>query len=374
MENSQRMSIAISKSTHPTNPNHQYIVFTQSPPVTFTSQAAAILTRHYLSGIKQPMNKWKTDTRPYTVSYPHHKTKETLVSKNINYKIFIRTLKEKGEFKPEEFNLPESKCVWLDTSIDVDINYHIFDEGSKEALKTVDGTPQQIYGDKFPIAPSLDREGIMYSSFQQELLYRIINNRNALIENSNFCLKRNWLFDLRSLINDAISILDITLIQLYVKAEYLPEPDWNFNPKKMGLRVNRRISDKLKWVCQVTGKPLNIEAEYPKLLRLKKIRNHLNHFDPPTFAFTIEEAVSWLNDIIYIGQILVKIRESLSAPISTALVNFIMQKECLFNPEPAYQKRLPLIEGKAGYTSSIWGAAEASDEKEDFTCQDGNVE
>jgi len=39
----------------------------------------------------------------------------------------------------------------------------------------------------------------------------------------------------------------------------------------------------------------------------------------------------------------------------------IVQKEAVFNPEKAFTKRLPLIEGKSGYTTAIWKEAETND-------------
>jgi hypothetical protein len=354
--------VGLTQTGYTRDPNHKYIQFSDKPPSGFVSQAAALLTNHYLREVKQPINKWKSDKKLYNVSWPHPKTKKEIKSNHVSYLIFAKTLREDGLFDSEKFNLPPIECFWLDRTIDVSINFHYFDKGGSHAMSIADGTPQEQYGDKYPIKPKLDREGHIFTTFQPQLINRIIRERKSLIENSDKCLKAEWILDLRALINDSISLLDITLNQLYIKAEYSPEPGWTFDTEKIGPKNSRRIKDKLKWVRQITGNPLNIEAEFSKLDRLRILRNHLNHFDPPTLVITLEEAVGWLNDILYVGQILIKIREALRVPVSASLINLIIQKEAVFNPEEAFKNRLPLIEGDSGYTTSIWKAMEESEQ------------
>lgn len=191
------------------------------------------------------------------------------------------------------------KCLWLDESLDLSINYHIVDD-SGNTVNVVDGIPQQQYGDKYPIKPRLDREGHIFTTFQPQLIRRIIANRQSLLEKSNLALMPSWILDLRELINDTISLLDITLIQLYTKAQFDPEPGWIFEIEKLGQKNNRRLKDKLKWVRQISGKAFDIEDELKKLDELRKVRNHLNHFDPPTFAITLEEATDLINNVLYV--------------------------------------------------------------------------
>ncbi len=353
---------ALRQQGYERDPNHKYILFTGKPITGFLTHAAKILTSFYLKEIRQTSKQWKKDNNNYRIKWQHPKTKETLESKNINYLLFTKTLKDDGEFEPLKFNLPSMECFWLDISLDLSINYHFFEDKNKEAVFVVDGTPQMQYGNKYPIIPKLDREGHIFTTFQPQLIKRIIRERKLLIENSENCLKPEWILDLRALINDSISLLEITLIQIYIKAKYAPEKGWNiFDKEKLGDRNNRRLKDKLHWVYQITGNNLDIDAELPKLNKLKTLRNHLNHFDPPTLVITLEEAVDWLNDIIYIGQILIKIRIALGVPISIHLINFIMQQEAIFNPEEAFTKRLPLIDGKTGYSTSIWKEKETGD-------------
>ncbi len=79
------------------------------------------------------------------------------------------------------------------------------------------------------------------------------------------------------------------------------------------------------------------------------------HFDPPSLVITIEEATIWLNQIIDIGIILIKIRKAINAEISYELVNFILQREAIFSPKPTTRKRKPLKDTpESDYSSSTW--------------------
>ena len=164
----------------------------------------------------------------------------------------------------------------------------------------------------------------------------------------------DWIFDLRSLINDSISLVDITLNQFYIKAEYDPLTNWHFDKLSVGERHGRRLNDKLNWICKITGNSIDIQSEVKSLNSLRRLRNHLMHFDPPSLVITIEEATIWLNQIIDIGIILIKIRKAIGAEISMDLVNFILQKEAVFQPRNLLGKRIELNTGIAGYYSSVW--------------------
>ncbi len=78
------------------------------------------------------------------------------------------------------------------------------------------------------------------------------------------------------------------------------------------------------------------------------------HFDPPSLVILLEEVAPWLNQIIDIGFFLMKMREAMGIDLSEHLINFILQKEILFNPEPHFAKRLPLNSRTSGYLSSCW--------------------
>jgi hypothetical protein len=352
--NSDNFVAAVNEEGYERDVNHKYLIYGDSAPKGFVSLATKYLTEYYLGQIRQDIKKWKKDHTLYNLNWQPPEAKVGFTSKKINYLKIAEELRSESKFDIKKFILPPIECLWLDRSIDISLNCHMVESGSKEALSIIDGTPQQQYGGNYPINPKLDREGHIFTTFQPQLIKRIVKQRKSIIENSENALNPDWVLDLRSVINDSISLIDITLNQLYNKAEYSPKPGWTFNKKIMGEKNSRRIKDKLKWVRQISGNPLEIENEVPKLDRLRKLRNHLNHFDPPTLVITLEEATLWLNDILYIGMILVKIRKALNAPLSNPLIDLIVQREAVFNPEAAFQKRLPIVFGQTGYSSAIW--------------------
>jgi len=234
------------------------------------------------------------------------------------------------------------------------INWHAFDSSAPEGLAVVDGNTKQQYGVKYPIVPKLVREGHSFTTLQPQLIYHISLLRNELILKSELALTDNWIFDLRTLINDTISIVEITLNQLYIKAEYDPLPTWTFDIDKLGSRYAQRFEEKLGWIFKITGNRLEAEKYLPSINNLRELRNHMMHFDPPSLVITIEEAAKWLNQIIDVGWLLIKIRQAIGAEVSIHLINFILQKEAIFNPEKYFIKRLPLGIGNADYKSSTW--------------------
>lgn len=331
---------------------HKYILFSDKGVTGSNTEAGFTIIRQ-LFGDTKSRKQWYKDKTQYNIQWTDNQGKKQL-SLPINYRIIAEHLRKNGRFIPADFNLADFQCHWLDGTVNVSINWHRFDKGKEELLKIADGTPAVQFGDDYPIKPQLDREGHFFTSFQPLLVKRIIRNRTAIIDNSDTALHYDWVLDLRTLINDTISLIEITLNQIYIKAKYKPEPDWSFEMDKLGNKNGKRLMDKLKWVRQISGNNLNIESERQSLDSLRQLRNHFNHFDPPSLVVTLEEAAVWLNQIIDIGIILIKIRKTMNLQVSTLLINFILQKEAVFNPEPAFRKRLPIDPRKSGYYSSTW--------------------
>lgn len=333
--------------------NHFYFIFDNNPIAGSITEASIILTRYYLNSIKQSDCKWKKDLKAYTINWINY-SGEQMTSKPISYLIFAQQLRELGEFVPQSFNLPKIECFWLDRLIDLKIDFHMRDPHKNEALTMVDGTPQKLFGPHYPIKPKLDREGRLFTTLQPLLITRIIELRKNLILNSNNALEYNWLMDLRTLINEVFSLVDITLNQFYIKAKFDPLPGWIFDQVRVGEPHNKRLLDKLKWVKQITGRELNYEPERASLVRLKEVRNHFNHFNPPSLVITLEEAEVWLNDIIILGYLLIRIRKTMGVEVSTELLNLIIQRKATFVPRDAFKNRIPLNSKVSGYYSSQW--------------------
>lgn len=332
--------------------SHKFILLSDNPKKGMNTDAGFLVIDHYFRSIKQSRDKWKKGKQLLSINWtaPNGENKQ---SKPINYLTIAEEIRRTGSFNPTVYDLPTMECFWLDHSLDIKLNFHMTDQTG--TLGFVSGIPQQQYGDKYPIKPSLNREGHLYTTFQPQLLSRIISQRTRIIQTSNFAVEDVWVFDLRTLISDTISLIDITLTQFYIKAEYDPLPNWKFDKSKLGERHGRRLNDKLKWVFQVTGNNLNIESELSSLNMLKDLRNHLMHFDPPSLIITLEEATLWLNQIIDIGIILIKIRKAINAEVSLGLVDFILQREAIFIPTNKSRKRKPIGEDpNEDYFSATW--------------------
>lgn len=332
--------------------SHNYIMLSDKPLKDMITEAAFLVVNQFLKEFSQSRNKWYKDKRLFHFNWPDFKN-ENQTSEKFNYLIIANYLRKTHAFNPADLNLPELECFWLDKSLDIRIDAHMTD--NNESIGFVSGFPQQQFGPNYPIRPSLHREGYLYTTFQPQLLNRIISQRKRLIESSSFANEADWIFDLRTLISDTISLLDITLNQFYIKAEYDPLPTWKFEKEILGERQGKALNDKLNWIFQVTGKHLNIQPEMPSLNNLRKLRNHLMHFDPPSLIVTFEEATIWLNQIIDIGKILIKVRKAINVEINTGLINFILQKEALFQPLDRNKTRILI--GRSSdedYLSTTW--------------------
>ncbi|MBW4695846.1 MAG: hypothetical protein KME27_29365 [Lyngbya sp. HA4199-MV5] len=304
--------------------------------------------------------KWVKE-KEFVLNYRSNADNDGQKSSNpISYGIISKYIYENGYFSSEAFNLFPYECFWLDNTIDVQIDFHKFDPGTTEALTIV--LPQnQMYGSNYPINLKIDREGHLHSSMQKALAQRIINLRKKLVIQSNEALLSDWMFDLRSLIGDTISLVDITLHQFYNKAQYDPLPGWSFDKKKVGEKFGRRFIDKLRWIGQITGNPLdNASGELSSFHNLREIRNHMMHFDPPSLAVPLEEAAIWLNQIVDVAFLLKKIRDKIGVSGSTEILNFMLQKEVVFVPRPPFTARLPLNSKESGYLCLCWPSGENS--------------
>jgi hypothetical protein len=333
-------------------PTHKFILLADNPKKGMNTYAGFLVIDHYFKSIQQSREKWRKGKQLLSLNWTTLNG-ENKQSKPVNYLTIAEQIRTTGEFDPAIFDLPPMECFWLDHSLDMKLNFHMTDHTG--TLGVTSGIPQQQYGDKYPIKPNLQREGHLYTTFLPQLLNRIISQRTKIIQSSNFAVQNEWVFDLRNLISDTISLIDITLTQFYIKAEYDPLPDWRFDKLMLGERPGRRLKDKLKWIYQITGNNLDIESELFSLNMLKDLRNHLMHFDPPSLIITLEEATIWLNQIIDIGIILIKIRKAINADVSLGLVNFILQREAIFVPINKTRKRSPIWEKpNEDYFSATW--------------------
>lgn len=344
------MNIAVDINFNNVAPNHIFITSSKKPKVGIITYTAQLVSNQYL-GQNLSVKKWRAFKNEVIVSYNEGPFKGKL-GKPLNYNIISKSIREESGFFPEKFGLMDHHCDWMDGTMEVRQNFHMSDQTG--VLGIASGDLQDYYGQNYPIKPQLQREGRLYTSFQPQLIQRIIKDRTVLIENSANALLDEWVFDLRNLISNVISLVEIGFTQLYIKAEFDPLPGWNFSKEKLGERHGRRMKDKFKWIYQITGNNPNVEGEFPSFENLRKLRNHLMHFDPPSFVVTLEEATLWLNQIIDVGLMLIKIRIALGVPVSADLINLSLQHEAVFVPGTD-NNRTPISDtNQADYASSTW--------------------
>jgi hypothetical protein len=262
-----------------------------------------------------------------------------VVSKPFNQSVVERAIKTNGAKFADALDLPEPRAGWLDGSIPIFMGFHHVDEKGD----TVKIRLQADLGDKFPLMPMLDREGIAEVSFQTSLLRSITELRKRIVDTSFMGGSDPWsLFtSFRMLMAESVSLIDNTLHQLYFKAQYDPLPLWKFDESALGPRHGSRVMDKLKWVYSITGVPLDARDQTAAFALIKTIRNHFAHMDPPCMCITMEEAADWLNKVRVVGELNWKIRQAVRAPPSLSLIELLLQPEVEFVPIYPQAKRVP---------------------------------
>src|SRR5207249_3881469 len=104
-----------------------------------------------------------------------------------------------------------------------------------------------------------------------------------------------------------------------------PAEGWKFDEAALGLPYARRLKDKLRWIGQLTGHPLDdCRNEVERFVQIKDVRNHLIHFDPPILAFTIEDIADWLNATESVAKLLVAIRLRIKQPVCAPLIRLLL--------------------------------------------------
>lgn len=257
---------------------------------------------------------------------------------------------EHGDFDYKKFELPDPRCDWLDAQVTVSPAFHAVGSNG-DSLKFA--LPTRL-GSKFPIVPTLDREGTAISSPQLGIQARVLDLRTRLVETSDRFATDSWFQDMRSLVAECVSLVDITLHQLFYKAKYDPLPGWTFDEAKIGPPHARRLAEKLRWVHSITMRQLeNTSDEYDSFIHIKDLRNHLQHFDPPCFCFTMEDVARWLNEVLLVARLTWRIRRAVGSSLSVPLIRILLAPEVQFVPQDPARPRLPQP-ANVGYASTRW--------------------
>ena len=329
----------------PQDIEHRFLKFeSTNPSVSQASELAAYILNKY-AGNNLSVTKYRQAKKLILTS------KETLKKSQVRFDDIVKRIIESSSFENDRFHCPPLFCNWLD-SAELRHNVPRMKDATGE-LRLSLPTPFS----NFPLIPTLDCEGILFTSFQTPIQKSILRLHNILVEESHRILGDQyleWLNDLRMLLNDCISLVDITLHQLYFAAEYGLVPGWRFDPNKLGQRHGVRVNDKFRWIGLITGRPLdNARDEVDSFNVLRGVRNHFNHFDPPCVAISVDDAADWINRVPKIGRLLWKIREKLGAQLTQELVRMILLPKAIVDPQIEVSSR-----GKqalnAGYKSSTW--------------------
>lgn len=214
-------------------------------------------------------------------------------------------------------------------------------------------------GEEFPLVPTLDREGMIFTSVEGVLYGSVLELRARLVEQSAGMILEGptWFNALRMLINDVVAAVDITLNHMYLLAKHSPKSGWRFVPARLGERHGRRMEDKLRWVEAITTRQLNAVEPRAAFNELRELRNHLNHFDPPCLAYSVEDAARWLNLVPRVGELLWEIRKCMEEPLARDLVRWLLQRPVTVQPRDPSRPR-PTQLATAGYASTRWSNSE----------------
>ena len=212
------------------------------------------------------------------------------------------------------------------------------------------------FGNSFPCKPAVDREGFMISSMVSSLQGWIVSTRSTLVETSNemFVPDSPWLQKLVSYLNALVAVVECTLISLYYRAKYGGDDSgFILDEKKIPSTATQRMDEKIKWIGWITGRPLDdAPEEIAAFKKIKAVRNHLNHFDPPCFAATIEDVAEWLNATQMVGRLQMKMRDKMDLPLSRGLIKVALAKQVV--PVPRSRSLVRPPQGSnAGYASCI---------------------
>ncbi len=324
--------------------------FRIGPPTKDRARYVAALILGRYRGEFLPYTQWRA-AGELVVTWKNGED-QTIRSKPFRFEWLVEHLRNDERFVPETFNLPPVQAEWLDSSIEVKMPFHApATNGNAQALTLV--VPPAV-SDSFPVQPKLDREGRALSSVQLMLLQSWFDLRVRLVTESHLLFDGyDWLRDLFMYASTIVSVVDNTLHHLYYRAQYEAAAEgWRFDEAELGHRRGRRLKDKLHWVGQITGRPLDdCRDTIDTFIRIKDIRNHLVHFDPPMLAFTIEDVAEWLNATEQVARLLVSIRTRINQPLCDPLIRLLLVRPVEWYPWDPGKRRVPQGPG-VGYASS----------------------
>lgn len=324
---------------------HRFLAMSPEPPNPARLTAIAIEIMNHYSGQRKSKSQWLKDRLQVTVDG----------SRPISLRTVEGDLRSPSRgFNAQSYGLPPMLCAWLDSQVVLHPRFHAIDNGNPNQALTF--TLPVPIGGTFPIEPKIDREGGALTSAQLSTLSHIMSLRNQVVLTSDQFESNSWLQAMRMYLFELTSVLDMTLHQIYFKAKYNALPGWTFDEHALN-RVaplhGGRARSKIQWIHRITGVHMETIADELKSYDIiRRLRNHLSHWDPPCLAFTLEEVASWLNAASAIGVMLWKIRRAVHAPLCEPLISLLLAPDVVFVPADPRRSRAPVT--TAGYRSVEW--------------------
>jgi hypothetical protein len=303
---------------------------------------------HYTGKTLSP-RKWRA-MGGLSISFTEKETTKT--SNQFTFDQLEAHIESTSSFDSKQFGLPAPVCSWLDGSVGVKSAFH-FTDGSGESVKFELSTSR---GSAFPLKPLLDREGHAYSSVQLATLDRVFQLRRELVEKSDAHDTDEWLWLLKSLVFETTSLLDTTLHQLYYKVVHDPLPAWKGTQASLDKAAplkGGRLRNKFQWVYAACQRHPCLTNEMRAFNRIRHLRNHMQHWDPPCLCFTLEDAAGWLNDVLLCARMNWNIRVAVGSPPSAPLIALLLAPEVAFVARHPNATRIPQP-SDTGYASVIW--------------------
>ena len=274
-------------------------------------------------------------------------------SLSLTYEGLVDDLRKHGELDAKKY--PPLPGSWLDASVELKIHQHAPCLQDETHLRFE--LPPSL-GDKFPVVPRIDREGIAMSAVQRFVISSVTRTRERLVRNSPLLFSEQWVDWMETLfahLNAVVSTVDSTMTHIYYKSKYDPLPGWpSFDEDRLGKPYGRRLLDKLDWVQIITGERFDGEnSGRSSLALLKTVRNHIQHFDPPGLTFTTEDVSRWLNMSRDVASLLREIRRIVRQPLSRELIKWLLVPDVTFVVRFPSKKRFPQP-ANLGYGSCRW--------------------
>lgn len=339
------------------------------PDLERTRELAKVVIEQY-ANMEQGLKKWRK-TPEFVINWVDTKLGPQR-SRSLRFDWIVTHLIEHRKLQFHQLGLcaPErARDNWMDA--DVTTWGHYAPTSNNGVPNTFTMKLGLALGPRFPVTPGLDREGFATTSPQIHLQRGLLLARARILKEAPLFVPQKFdpkkgehaqfrmggdppLVALMEFFNLWVSLVDITLMQAYYAGFYAHDATGlTFKDEIMGPATGRRVSDKLRWVRALSGKDLNANDEIRVFNKLKEIRNHLAHFDPPCLSVTIDDVAGWLSNVPDLAWLLIKIRKCLSLPISQYIIQMALCPPIVAVPRDPKHLRHPQ-RSDVGYRSSTW--------------------